>query len=56
MSLVPTPNDPRPGRFVQSLDFKHFRTIGMRRSVDEGVNSRFVTGDRVEAILKVGFS
>lgn len=26
----------------------------MRRSVEEGVNSRFVTGDRVEAILKVG--
>lgn len=25
----------------------------MRRSVEEGVNSRFVTGDRVEAILKV---
>lgn len=50
---VPTPNDPRPGRFVRHLDFNHFRTIGMRRSVDEGVNSRFVTGDRVEAILKV---
>lgn len=49
---IPTPNDPRPGRFVQMLDFTHFRTIGMRRSVDEGVNSRFVTGDRVEAILK----
>lgn len=25
----------------------------MRRSVEEGVTSRFVTGDRVEAILKV---
>jgi hypothetical protein len=25
----------------------------MRRSVGEGVNSRFVTGDRVESILKV---
>lgn len=25
----------------------------MRRSVEEGVNSRFVTGERVEAILKV---
>jgi hypothetical protein len=25
----------------------------MRRSVEEGVNSRFVTGDRVELVLKV---
>ncbi|KAG6816294.1 hypothetical protein H0H87_007177 [Tephrocybe sp. NHM501043] len=49
---VPTPNDPRPGRFIRHLDFNHFRTIGMRRSIDEGVHSRFVTGDRVEAVLK----
>ncbi|KAF9565231.1 hypothetical protein CPC08DRAFT_704764 [Agrocybe pediades] len=48
---VPTPKDPRPGRFVRHLDFNHFRTIGMRRSVEEGVNSRFVTGDRVQAVL-----
>lgn len=51
--VVPTPNDPRPGPFVRHLDFSHFRTIGMRRSVEEGVNSRFVTGDRVQAVLKV---
>lgn len=51
--LVPTPHDPRPGRFVRHLDFNHFRTIGMRRLVEEGVTSRFVTGDRVECILKV---
>ena len=25
----------------------------MRRSVEEGMNSRFVTGERVEALLKV---
>ncbi|KAF9476693.1 hypothetical protein BDN70DRAFT_811885 [Pholiota conissans] len=49
---VPTPTDPRPGQYVRHLDFNHFRTIGMRRSVDEGVNSRFVTGDRVQAVLK----
>ncbi|KAF8149858.1 hypothetical protein B0H34DRAFT_667327 [Crassisporium funariophilum] len=49
---VPIPKDPRPGRFVRHLDFNHFRTIGMRRSVEEGVNSRFVTGDRVQAVLK----
>ncbi|KAG6810491.1 hypothetical protein H0H92_011671 [Tricholoma furcatifolium] len=49
---VPTPHDPRPGRFVRHLDFNHFRTIGMRRSIDEGVHGRFVTGERVEAILK----
>lgn len=48
--------DPRPGRHVRHLDFNHFRTIGMRRSVEEGVNSRFVTGDRVEALLKVSIS
>lgn len=51
--VVPTPHDPRPGRFVRHLDFNHFRTFGMRRLVDEGVNSRFVTGVRVQAILKV---
>ncbi|KAH7906845.1 hypothetical protein BJ138DRAFT_1093588 [Hygrophoropsis aurantiaca] len=49
---VPRLHDPRPGRFVQHMDFNHFRTIGMRRSVEEGVTSRFVTGDRVEALLK----
>lgn len=52
-NAVPIPDDPRPGRFVRHLDFNHFRTIGMRRSIEEGVNSRFVTGERVEAILKV---
>ncbi|KAJ1307659.1 hypothetical protein OPQ81_001752 [Rhizoctonia solani] len=51
-AYVPTPDDPRPGRFIQHLDFSHFRTIGMRRSVGEGVNSRFVTGDRLESLLK----
>ncbi|KAF8440548.1 hypothetical protein L210DRAFT_3401368 [Boletus edulis BED1] len=50
--LVPTLHDSRPGRFVQHIDFNHFRTIGMRRSVEEGMNSRFVTGKRVEALLK----
>ncbi|CCO28664.1 hypothetical protein BN14_02662 [Rhizoctonia solani AG-1 IB] len=51
-AYVPAPDDPRPGRFIQHLDFSHFRTIGMRRSVGEGVNSRFVTGDRLESLLK----
>ncbi|KAJ7052624.1 hypothetical protein C8F01DRAFT_1236458 [Mycena amicta] len=49
---IPTPNDPRPGRFVRHLDFNHFRTLGMRRSVGEGLNSPFVTSHRVEAIVK----
>ncbi|KAJ7158811.1 hypothetical protein C8R46DRAFT_401293 [Mycena filopes] len=49
---IPTPSDPRPGRFVRHLDFNHFRTLGMRRSVEEGVNSPFVTSHRVEAIIK----
>jgi hypothetical protein len=38
---------------VRHLDFNHFRTLGMRRSVEEGVNSPFVTSHRVEAIIKV---
>ncbi|KAF7330511.1 hypothetical protein MVEN_02490600 [Mycena venus] len=49
---IPTPSDPRPGRFVRHLDFNHFRTLGMRRSVEEGVNSPFVTAYRVGAIIK----
>ncbi|OCH94456.1 hypothetical protein OBBRIDRAFT_884834 [Obba rivulosa] len=49
---VPTPYDPRPGHLIRHLDFNHFRTIGMRRSIEEGVNNRFVTGERLEAILK----
>ena len=46
-------HDRKPGRYIQHLDFNHFRTIGMRRSVEEGVNNRFVTGDRLVAVLKV---
>ncbi|KAF7316887.1 hypothetical protein HMN09_00422600 [Mycena chlorophos] len=49
---IPTPDDPRPGRFVRHLDFNHFRTLGMRRSVGEGLNSPFVTAHRVEAMIK----
>ncbi|KAI0262838.1 hypothetical protein BGY98DRAFT_1048708 [Russula aff. rugulosa BPL654] len=49
---VPAIQDRRPGRFVRHLDFNHFRTIGMRRLVGEGVNNRFVTGERLEAMLK----
>lgn len=50
---MPTPQDPHPGRFIRHLDFTHFRTIGMRRSLEEGVTGRFVTGERLLAILKV---
>ncbi|KAI0688403.1 hypothetical protein BC835DRAFT_1372973 [Cytidiella melzeri] len=49
---IHTPQDPRPGRFVRHLDFTHFRTIGMRRSLAEGVTGRFVTPERLFAILK----
>lgn len=55
-ALVPTPDDPRPGRLIRHLDFNHFRTIGMRRSVEEGVNNRFVTGERLQSVLKVRHS
>ncbi|KAF9223874.1 hypothetical protein BS17DRAFT_802344 [Gyrodon lividus] len=47
----PRLHDPHPGRFVHHIDFNHFRTIGMRRSVEEGVTSRFVTGERVQKLL-----
>jgi hypothetical protein len=50
---VPPVYDRRPGRFVKHIDFNHFRTIGMRRSVEESVSSRFVTAERLEVILKV---
>lgn len=50
---VPRVYDHRPGRFVRHIDFNHFRTIGMRRSVEEGVSSRFVTAERLGAVLKV---
>ena len=50
---VPPVYDHRPGRFVRHIDFNHFRTIGMRRSIEEGVSSRFVTAERLEVILKV---
>ncbi|KAI0254959.1 hypothetical protein BJV78DRAFT_1180230 [Lactifluus subvellereus] len=49
---VPAIHDRRPGRFVRHLDFNHFRTIGMRRLVGEGFSNRFVTGERLGAILK----
>lgn len=52
-SAVPPVYDRRPGRFVRHIDFNHFRTIGMRRSLEEGVSSRFVTAERLEVVLKV---
>jgi hypothetical protein len=50
---VPAIFDHRPGRFVRHLDFNHFRSIGMRRLVGECSANRFVTGERLEAVLKV---
>lgn len=47
-----TPQDTRPGRHILHLDFNHFRTIGLRRLIGEGVHSRFVTGERLEIALK----
>ncbi|KAG8949419.1 hypothetical protein FRC00_008149, partial [Tulasnella sp. 408] len=51
-SWVPTLDDPQPGRHVHHLDFNHFRTIGMRRSGEEAVRSRFVTAERLVRVLK----
>jgi hypothetical protein len=53
LRIVPTPDDPSPGRHVRHLDFNHFRTIGLRRSVGDGFNARFVTDVRLERLLKV---
>jgi hypothetical protein len=50
---VPNVDDPHPARHIQHLDFNHFRTIGMRRLVEEGVSNRFVTADRLYRILQV---
>ena len=52
-SVVHSPQDTHPGRLIHHLDFTHFRTIGMRRSLEEGVTGRFVTPERLLAILKV---
>ncbi|KAI9439937.1 hypothetical protein H4582DRAFT_1944039 [Lactarius indigo] len=49
---VPAIYDRRPGRLVRHLDFNHFRAIGMRRLVGECSANRFVTGERLEAVLK----
>ncbi|KAH7106511.1 hypothetical protein BKA62DRAFT_740983 [Auriculariales sp. MPI-PUGE-AT-0066] len=49
---VPLPRDNHPGIHVRHLDFTHFRTIGMRRSIGEGVSGRFVTSDRLLRLLK----
>ncbi|EPT05638.1 hypothetical protein FOMPIDRAFT_1138867 [Fomitopsis schrenkii] len=49
---VPSVDIAHVGRYIHHLDFNHFRTIGMRRSVEEGVNNRFVTGERLESVLK----
>ncbi|TFY50222.1 hypothetical protein EVJ58_g11137, partial [Rhodofomes roseus] len=49
---VPSLEISHVGRYVRHLDFNHFRTIGMRRSVEEGVNNRFVTGERLDSVLK----
>lgn len=49
---VPLPRDTHPGMHIRHLDFTHFRTIGMRRSIGEGVSGRFVTADRLLRLLK----
>jgi len=50
---VPAIYDRRPGRLIRHLDFNHFRAIGMRRLVGECSANRFVTGERLKAVLKV---
>ena len=52
-SEVPMPLFSHPGRYVQRIDFSHFRTIGMRRLTGEAIKHRFVTSERLENVLKV---
>lgn len=44
---------PPPGPYIRHLSFVNFRTIGSRRTQDEAVRGRFVTGGRLEGVLKV---
>jgi hypothetical protein len=44
---------PPPGPYIRHLSFVNFRTIGSRRSQEEAVRGRFVTGGRLEGFIKV---
>ncbi|WRT64185.1 uncharacterized protein IL334_001114 [Kwoniella shivajii] len=43
---------PPPGPYIRHISFTNFRTIGSRRSQDEAVRGRFVTGGRLEGVIK----
>ncbi|KAI9635234.1 uncharacterized protein MKK02DRAFT_36639 [Dioszegia hungarica] len=43
---------PPPGPYIRHLSFVNFRTIGSRRSQEEAVRGRFVTGGRLEGFIK----
>ncbi|WWD09448.1 hypothetical protein V865_007572 [Kwoniella europaea PYCC6329] len=43
---------PPPGPYIRHLSFTNFRTIGSRRSQEEAVRGRFVTGGRLEGVIK----
>ena len=43
---------PTPGPYIRHLSFNNFRTIGSRRTLDEAVRGRYVTGGRLEGVIK----
>jgi hypothetical protein len=49
---VLTASDRLPGLFIERLTFSSFRTIGLRRTIREGSQQRFVTTDRVLRLLQ----
>jgi hypothetical protein len=44
---------PEPGPYIRHLSFSNFRTIGSGRTHEEAVRGRFVTGGRLEGVIKV---
>lgn len=49
---VVRPSDRLPGLWIERLTFSSFRTIGMRRTIREGSQQRFVTTNRVLRLLQ----
>jgi hypothetical protein len=48
------PQTVTPGQYIRHLSFANFRTTGTRRTQEEAVRGKFVTGGRLEGVLKVG--
>jgi len=46
------PQTVTPGQYIRHLSFANFRTTGTRRTQEEAVRGKFVTGGRLEGVLK----